>query len=502
MASSITASVTSFFNSLSPSMKSFWQLGVSKELVFTILLVLVVLGLARLHAARTRAQEDMSFEEKRRAIVSFRNGLTLIALGLLALTWAGEIRGILLSVTALVTGIILVSKEIISNFLGGLVFTFTKLAKIGDLIEINGQKGELIDHRWLYLTLMETSESRYYTGNTLRIPNSALITGSLRNYSLGSHYRFETLGFHTRPEHAAEARKIALEAAEEVCSVWFNKDKPRMIQTHSDSPLFEAPDASPVASIVSKTQDCVEILLRFPSPSERRALARQDVSDLYYTRMSLMLEQKELKKAVSSAEATRQAALSATPVTPPAAPTTVETSTPPAPVSSSLAASVLQKPSDSPQGPTLPAGALQLAESIPAPSVTPAISVPPLHTLMTRTHHQAHQEHKDHQTLADQNALAVSLPHVPYTDESSRELPSQGSIAISQSLPLSSSVLASHDTDHSDAQISEPSVTDVLEEGSSSAPTAQSLAEYPASISLTDVLQENSRPAPSKKEAG
>lgn len=293
---------------------SIWRTGVSKELAATLALAVLAAGLARFQASRVLAQEAMSFDERRRAIVSFRNGLALACLAILGLIWAGEIRGILLSVTALATAMILVSKEIISNFLGGMVFTFSKLAKIGDLIEINGTRGELVDHRWLYLTLMETGDSRYYTGNLVRVPNSALLTGSLRNYSLSASFRFETLVFHARPEHAAECRKIALAAAVTACEPWMAEAQ---LQIHSaaDSHLFEAPDATPIASVVSKSHDCVEIHTRFPSPRERRASARQRVSELYYESAALFLERQELRKASLNAEAAR----SLSPLAPPLA---------------------------------------------------------------------------------------------------------------------------------------------------------------------------------------
>lgn len=297
----------------------YWRMGVSKELAATLALAVLAGALARIQSARAMAQEDMTFDERRRSIVSFRNGLALTALCLLALIWAGEIRGILLSVAAIATGLILVSKEIISNFLGGLVFTFTKIAKIGDLIEINGVKGELVDHRWLHLTLMETGESRYYSGNLIRIPNSVLLLGAVRNYSLNAAYRFETLVFHARPEHAAESRKIALAAAAEACAQW-QTPASGPSRSQADGHLFQAPEAVPIASLVSVSHDCVEVHTRFPSPRSHRADARQKVSDLYFSRLADYLENHAERHAALAFQGAPAAPRPEPEASPPAAP--------------------------------------------------------------------------------------------------------------------------------------------------------------------------------------
>jgi len=174
-----------------------------------------------------------------------------------------------------------VSKEIISCFYGAFVFALSKPAKIGDSIEIGTLKGELLDHNWFCMTLMEHTDTHYYSGKTVKIPNSFLLVSPLVNLSQGGDFRFSTLSFHARHEHATVALAAAIVSANESCNAWIEQAKEH-IQTLQNTHLTQSPDAQPQATLVSHDKDSVIISLRFPVPAAQRAQVQAEISKKYF----------------------------------------------------------------------------------------------------------------------------------------------------------------------------------------------------------------------------
>ena len=99
--------------------------------------------------------------------------------------WGIPIEPILLGAGVLGLSFSLATKDLISNIIAGILIIIDKPFKIGDLVEIDGQKGivETLTLRAIKL--------RKLTGETVYIPCSKVITTKVINYTENGKYLFE-----------------------------------------------------------------------------------------------------------------------------------------------------------------------------------------------------------------------------------------------------------------------------------------------------------------------
>ena len=99
--------------------------------------------------------------------------------------WEIPIEPFLLGAGVLGLGFSLATKDLISNLIAGILIIIDKPFKIGDLIEIDGQKG-IVET----LTL-RTIKLRKLTGEVVYIPCNKVITTKVVNYTENGKYIFE-----------------------------------------------------------------------------------------------------------------------------------------------------------------------------------------------------------------------------------------------------------------------------------------------------------------------
>lgn len=283
------------------SLRSSGALSLWRETALSLGLFVAVSLVARIHSTRLAAHADLSPELRRSAQIRFRNGLGIALIAALFFVWAGEIRAALLSIAAIAAAILIVSKEVISGLFGAALFALTKPAKIGDSIELGAFRGELVDHNWAHLSLLEQSpRSQLYTGRLVRVPISLLLTAPLVNLSFSGRFRFCSLDLHVRQEIAFEALELAVQCAEQVSSSWIEQAHAHALSLER-SHWIEAPDTSVRASLSSFDKDSALISLRFPCPAEERSRAEAAVQSLYFQRLApKLIELRAREKLASS----------------------------------------------------------------------------------------------------------------------------------------------------------------------------------------------------------
>lgn len=302
MASNFAGSIPSWVQDLPQTLpQALAQVSLYRELAWSCAILVCASLVGRLHSRRLLKRAESSVEERRHRHANFRNGLILATLALLGFVWGGEIRSLILSLAAITAAAMIVSKEIISCFYGSLIFSFSKLARIGDSIEVGPHKGELMDYNWLSLTLMEVSETHYYSGKIVKIPTSSLLSFPLVNLSQGGAYRFAALLFHARHEHGCAALRIARDAASEVCAPWIHEAKNSFGDLMS-SHLSNAPDVESMAALVSVDKDSLAVSLRFVAPAGSRAQAQAEISRLYFEAFEAYLREERIAERAAERE--------------------------------------------------------------------------------------------------------------------------------------------------------------------------------------------------------
>ncbi|MEO6699442.1 MAG: mechanosensitive ion channel family protein, partial [Paraperlucidibaca sp.] len=177
--------------------------------VYFVVLVGVRVGVG--HAILKR--EKLEPEMKQRWLVSVRNITFVLFLLGLALIWAREIETVAVSMVAVAAAIVLATREMILCLLGALYRSSTNAYSIGDRIEINGLKGQVMDADMLSTTLIEITQASVTKGSfgrVVTIPNSQLLTQSVFNESRLGRFAMHTVMVQLPRAESWQAAEIAM----------------------------------------------------------------------------------------------------------------------------------------------------------------------------------------------------------------------------------------------------------------------------------------------------
>jgi small-conductance mechanosensitive channel len=117
-------------------------------------------------------------------------------------------------------GVAVALQDVLSSIAGAFTIGFSKLYTVGDRVQIGDTRGDVIDISLLRTTLMEVGSwvgRDLYSGRIVRIPNSAVLKGSVFNYSQGFRFIWDQIKVVlTITSDPALARAMLLRVAKEV----------------------------------------------------------------------------------------------------------------------------------------------------------------------------------------------------------------------------------------------------------------------------------------------
>ncbi|MFT5757007.1 MAG: small-conductance mechanosensitive channel [Alteromonadaceae bacterium] len=130
-----------------------------------------------------------SKEAKRLQINRVNNIFTIMMIVILFNLWSEEIQKFAFSIAAFVVAIVLATREFIQCFIGFIYILSSRPFRIGDWVQVGNYYGEVHSTDWAKLTLLEIDKDSYqYTGKTLYLPNSQLITSIIKNLNFLKRY--------------------------------------------------------------------------------------------------------------------------------------------------------------------------------------------------------------------------------------------------------------------------------------------------------------------------
>jgi small-conductance mechanosensitive channel len=173
-------------------------------------------------------------EDKRRWIVQIKNlTLLILAIGLVGI-WMNELRAFAISLVAVAAAFVFGTKEIILCFLGSAYRASAKPFELGDRIEVNGVRGEVIDHHMLSTTLMEIGPFKdvfQHSGRQVMIPNSWLLNYQVYNQSIQQDYVLHNMRIALAPnEDWKKAEEALLHAANQECAAYLEPARWAMVR--------------------------------------------------------------------------------------------------------------------------------------------------------------------------------------------------------------------------------------------------------------------------------
>lgn len=136
-----------------------------------------------------RRIKDTAVWYRTRKILSYT--ITIIGAIVLASIWV-EGNGFTTYIGFLTAGLAIALSDVLKNLAGWLFIVTRRPFRLGERVEIDGKKGDVIDIRAFRFTLFEIGGDRVHaeqpTGRLLHIPNGLVFTHAVANYTEGFHY--------------------------------------------------------------------------------------------------------------------------------------------------------------------------------------------------------------------------------------------------------------------------------------------------------------------------
>ena len=156
-----------------------------------------------------------------------------MAVGLFVI-WATELRAFALSLVAVAAAVAISTKEIIQCLMGGAWKASVRPFEIGDRIEINGFRGEVMDQNLLCTTLLEIGPAREVSGLSGRqvvVPNSLFLAHPVCNQSLQQTYVLHSVRLPLyKGEDFLELETLLLETANRECAPFLDPARHAMFR--------------------------------------------------------------------------------------------------------------------------------------------------------------------------------------------------------------------------------------------------------------------------------
>ena len=173
--------------------------GFDKEYVrLTILSIIVLIIYKITRVLIKKIYEILPMNDKKKF---YRNRniqivVTIVFLIILFLMWGEKLEGLITIVSFISAGIAIAIREIIFNFFAGMYIKFRKPFDVEDRIEIDTIKGDVINIHALGFEMLEVGErigGEQSTGRITHIPNSYVLTRSLKNYTKAFKYIWDEI---------------------------------------------------------------------------------------------------------------------------------------------------------------------------------------------------------------------------------------------------------------------------------------------------------------------
>jgi small-conductance mechanosensitive channel len=131
---------------------------------------------------------------KARKFIVFSGYLTLVLF--LGLLFEDRLGRLTFAIGLVGAGVAVALQDVLASIAGAFSIGFSRLYTVGDRVQIAETHGDVIDIGLLRTTLMETGSwvsKDLYNGRVVRIPNSAVLKGTVFNYSQGFQFIWDEI---------------------------------------------------------------------------------------------------------------------------------------------------------------------------------------------------------------------------------------------------------------------------------------------------------------------
>jgi hypothetical protein len=247
------------------------------SLVFVTAVWLLRVALVHLVGIRT---SNISVDNRRRWRVNIRSAIIFTMLAGLILIWSSEIKSVAFSLVAIAVALVIATKELILCFSGAVFRAGTDAYGVGDSIELNGLRGDVIDQNLFGTTILElgpTPGSRQYTGRAVILPNSLLLSHPVASETFMGSYvvHFITISLSTHDDWQ-KAEEILLRVAEAECAPFIQLARKHMVSLEKKH-WIDTPSVDPRVTFYLSDPGVIKVLLRVPAPTRKKGRIEQAI---------------------------------------------------------------------------------------------------------------------------------------------------------------------------------------------------------------------------------
>ncbi len=180
--------------------------------------------------------------------------------------WAAQLQALAVSFVVLAMAFVWGTKETLACIQGAFYRVSSNAFSVGDRINIEGIRGDVIEHGLLSTLVLEVGQGHQRTGRTISIPNSLLMTSPVLNESLAGEYMLHVMKIPVdRDSDLGELERRTLTAAQEACAEFLD-DVRRPIALRYRRHGLNPPLVNPRITYQVVDKNTVNLLLRIPTP--------------------------------------------------------------------------------------------------------------------------------------------------------------------------------------------------------------------------------------------
>lgn len=221
-------------------------LSLTAKLGYSILGVVLIRGAFRLlerTLSRCFGYGDQRYRVRK--ILAAASYITILSF--VTVLFADRLRHIGFAVGLFGAGVVVALQDVIASFGGFIAIEFSNLYRVGDRIQVNETRGDVLDISVMRTTVMETGNwvsGDLYNGRIARIPNNVVLKGLVFNYSQGFRFVWDEIKIRlTSGSDHQHAREMLLRVAKETVSDYLAEAQgswKRMVENYRiENPLLE-----------------------------------------------------------------------------------------------------------------------------------------------------------------------------------------------------------------------------------------------------------------------
>lgn len=265
-----------------------WDDPLTQRLLFSALALVVIYGLVWIGAHVTgRTIRDLRWRHKSRKLLYYTG--TVLFLLVLVSIWSGRGTQLALTVTALGAVLAFALQQPVVSLAGWLLIMIKRPYDVGDRIELQGAAGDVIDIQLFKTVLLEIyPEGRGFgsqsTGRVVDVPNSAVFSSQLVNFTRGFSYLWNELPILVTFESDWQKAAAALLEILQRHTAIYEGPAREQIERMARRYMIKYDNLTPTVFVMIRDSG-VELGLRYLTPARGRRLVRdaicRDILELF-----------------------------------------------------------------------------------------------------------------------------------------------------------------------------------------------------------------------------